>query len=108
MDEPAIEDLAQFCADQFSPFDSAAWLIRSGVDGKATAVAAKYLSMTSWYGHEEELERIASRSDACIKSISGFHKEAKAIGLNLTSLSTSVRRKIALRQRSQSTKRINA
>lgn len=97
MDESAFEDLTQFCADQFSPFDAAAWIGRSSTDGRAIAVTAKYLSMTSWYGHEQELEHIASR----IKSISGFHNEAQAIGLSLTGLSAIVRRKIALQQRSK-------
>lgn len=101
MDAPAVESLAQFCADQFSPFDPEAWTGKSSIDGKTLAVAAKYLSMTSWYGHEEELERIAGRADATILNISGFHREAQAIGLDLTSLSAKVRLRIALQQRSR-------
>ena len=101
MDEPDFDSLALFCADQFSPFDPAAWLGKSAIDGKVLALAARYLSMTSWYGHEEELERIAARSDENILSISAFHREAQAIGLDLTSLSAKVRRKIAFAARKQ-------
>ena len=101
MDGPALESLAQFCADQFSPFDPEAWIGKSAIDRRAIAVAAKYLSMTSWYGHEEELERIAARADATIMNISGFHREAQAIGLDLTSLSARVRHRIALQQQAR-------
>lgn len=98
MNPSGIESLAQFCAEQFSTFDLDAWIDRSSIDCKAVAVAAKYLSMTSWYGHEDELERFATWNDSKIISISCFHREAQAIGLSLTSLSARVRLKIALQR----------
>ncbi len=101
MDEPAFESLAQFCADQFIPFDPDAWTGKGAIDGRALAVTAKYLSMTSWYGHEEELERIAARSGANIMNVSGFHREAQAIGLDLSNLSARVRHRIAMQRRSK-------
>lgn len=101
MDELAFDSLAQFCADQFSQFEAAAWMDRSSIDGKVHAVVAKYLSMTSWYGHEVELERIAANTDSTLANIAGFHREAQAIGLDLGSFSAMVRRRIALRQRNK-------
>jgi len=99
MDEPTFDSLAQFCADQFNQFEAEAWLDRSSADGKVRAVVAKYLSMTSWYGHEAELERIAAHTDSALANMAGFHREAQAIGLDLGSFSALVRRRIALRQR---------
>ncbi|MBI3526150.1 MAG: hypothetical protein HY066_16785 [Betaproteobacteria bacterium] len=101
MDERDLASLAQFCADQFSQFEAAAWMDRSSADGKIHAVVAKYLSMTSWYGHEAELERIAANTDSAIANSTGFHREALAIGLDLGSFSALVRRRIALRQRNK-------
>jgi hypothetical protein len=98
MDEPAYESLAQFCADQFSTFDSAAWIDRCPIDGRAIAITATYLSMTSWYGHEEELERIALRNDQPRMSFSQFNCETRAIGLDLMTLSSKLRHKIAVSQ----------
>jgi len=99
MDEPAFQTLTQFCADQFSTFDSDAWTGTSPIDRRAIAVTAKYLSMTSWYGHEDELERIAVGINVPILNVSQLHCETQAIGLDLKTLSVKLRHKIALRQR---------
>jgi hypothetical protein len=99
MDERAFQSLTQFCADQFSVFDACAWGEKCAIDRRAITVTAKYLSMTSWYGHEEELERISVGVDAPILNVSQLHRETQAIGLDLKTLSARLRHKIALRQR---------
>lgn len=99
MDEPAFDSLAQFCADQFSQFEASAWIDRNIADGKVHAIVAKYLSMTSWYGHEAELEQIAVNADSGLADLASFHREARTIGLDLGSFSALVRRRIALRLR---------
>ena len=95
MDQQALDSIAQFCAEQQRSFDPEAWMGRTAIDGKGIAVVAKYLSMTSWYGHEAELEGIAAR----IADLGGFHREVQAIGLDLTRLSARLRHDIALRHR---------
>lgn len=77
-------------------------------DRKLVAVAAKYLSMTSWFGYETELEHIADEIDSGLASSIDFNRELGAIGLDLALFSASVRCGIAakkspiLRQRPQS------
>jgi hypothetical protein len=56
--------LAQFCADQYFAFDARAWKRRSQYDHHASTIAALYLAMSTWYGHETELERIAADAGA--------------------------------------------
>ena len=91
--------LAQFCADQFARFDPQQWLKRIPVDGRLLALAAKYLSMTSWYGYEEHLESIAAQADEMTASAVGFNSESQALGFDLASFSISVRCAIAARQK---------
>jgi hypothetical protein len=83
--------LAQFCADQYYEFNANTWLQRSTQDRNASAVAAKYLALTSWYGHEVQLERIAAVSMA-----SCGHTQSD--GLDLAAFSASVRYAIALKR----------
>lgn len=98
MDEPDFQSLTQFCAEQFSAFESDAWIRICPFNRQVIAVTSKYLSMTSWYGHADELERIAFGIDASILNVSQLHLKTLAIGLNLMTLSASLRYKIALRQ----------
>ncbi|OIQ90699.1 hypothetical protein GALL_274290 [mine drainage metagenome] len=97
MDKLALDALARFCAEQQRRFDPEAWIGRTAIDGKGIAVVAKYLSMTSWYGHEEQLEGIA----ADISDLAGFQRELQAAGLDLTKLSAKLRHSIALGQRNK-------
>jgi len=60
MSPDTLSGMEHFCAEQYYAFDADAWLARAASDGLRVAIAAEYLSMTSWYGHEEELESIAS------------------------------------------------
>ena len=98
MDDRAFQSLAQFCTDQFVAFEANAWIGSSLIDRNTIAVTAKYLSLTSWYGHEDELERIAVGTYAPILTVSQLHRETQAVGLDLTRLSARLRHKIALRK----------
>jgi hypothetical protein len=102
MNQPALDSLARFCADQRQSFESKAWLKCSDADRRTIAIVAKYLSMTSWYGHEDELVNIASEIDPEVSNDFGFDGEAKAIGFDLMHFSTTVRYRIALQRTGQS------
>jgi hypothetical protein len=98
MSKQEADSLAQFCADQYYAFDANRWLQRSTGDRNASAVAAMYLAMTSWYGHEEQLERIAARSRASHPDATELQDEAHLNGLDLAAFSASVRYAIALKR----------
>ena len=98
MNTLAYESIAQFCIEQHTRFDSQAWRRRGAADTKLIAVAAKYLSMTSWFGHEEQLEKIAVDIDASVADDQRFHDELGSIGLDLALFSASVRGGIATRK----------
>jgi hypothetical protein len=102
MDKQAFDSLIQFCADQVNAFDPRAWTDRRAVDGKAIAMAAKYLSMTSWYGHEIALEGIAATTQGDFAGGAGFDRELQAMGFDLGHFSAAVRYAIVLRQEAQS------
>ncbi len=105
MDKRAFDSLTQFCADQSNAFDPHAWSGRTAVNGNAIAMAAKYLSMTSWYGHEAALARIAETTQGDFASGAGFHRELQAMGFDLGHFSAAVRYAIALRQEAQPSSR---
>jgi hypothetical protein len=88
------ESLAQFCIAQRDAFNPDDWYTQFDIDSKAVALAAKYLSMTSWYGHEAELERIAVATGAFGNSY-GLHRESRTIGFDLAYFSYTVRSGIA-------------
>lgn len=94
MDRTTTDSLAKFCAAQRSHFERDDWLAWSDINGSALALAAKYLSMTSWYGHEEELEEIAKRKDFSEQS-TGLYQESKAINFDLPYFSAKVRVNVA-------------
>jgi hypothetical protein len=91
---PIAESLAQFCIAQSDAFSRDDWYARFNIEGDAVALAARYLSMTSWYGHEEELEQIAVTTDV-LESSNGLHRESRAIGFDLAHFSYTVRSGIA-------------
>lgn len=88
--------MAEFCAEQRDAFDARAWLSCSAANRVAVAATAKYLSMTSWYGYADELERIAEEL-----SMRGGHcgPEALCGCLDLADFSAMTRYQIALRRR---------
>ncbi len=60
MDNQTIEELAQFCADQYYRFDAEQWLEKTATYRCIPIALAKYLSGTSWYGHSEQLDSIST------------------------------------------------
>ena len=98
MNTQAYHSITQFCIDQYGKFDAHAWKRRGTADKKLVAVAAKYLSMTSWFGYEDQLERIAVDIDASLATSSDFDRELGAIGFDLALFSASVRGGIAARK----------
>lgn len=85
------EALARFCIEQSLFFDSHDWLLLSEFDEKKVALAAKYLSMTSWYGHEEDLEAIAGYSHIFDRSSAGLNCESRLLEFDLLQFSATVR-----------------
>lgn len=59
MGSRSLGTLARFCAKQRRAFDLRAWFAERAVDRRDLAIAALYLSMTSWYGYEGTLKEIA-------------------------------------------------
>lgn len=98
MDTKAYASMAQFCVEQHEKFDARAWKRRGSADRKLVALTARYLSMTSWFGHEDQLERIAVEIDAAVADPSRFNRELGAIGFDLAQFSMSVRGRIAARR----------
>ncbi len=99
MNTQAYESIAQFCVEQHGRFDPQAWRRRGAADRKLVAVAAKYLSMTSWFGYQDELEEIAVGIDANLNNVAEFNRELGSIGMDLALFSASVRCGIATRDR---------
>lgn len=103
MHRQAFDALAKFCVDQYRAFDPRAWVGQGVFDGRLVAGAAKYLSMTSWYGHAEELERISASVIDCVESntqeliaiSAGLQRELQDIGFDLVHFSAKVRYGIA-------------
>jgi hypothetical protein len=98
MSKQEANALAQFCADQYYAFDAKMWRQRNTEDSNASAVAAMYLAMTSWYGHEEQLESIAAESRSIHANGADFQRAAQSNGLDLANFSASVRYAIALKR----------
>ena len=59
MRKQTLAPLARFCAAQRRAFDLRAWFAQRSIDRRDLAIAALYLSMTSWYGYEAALKEIA-------------------------------------------------
>lgn len=91
MDQHATESLAKFCIAQRNAFDPDDWYAQADTNRKAVALAARYLSLTSWYGHEEELEQIAAELDVSVESSHGLYRELHTIGFDLAYFSYMVR-----------------
>jgi len=99
-----LDSLVRFCAGQARRFDPGAWRESESIDRNALAVAAKYLSMTSWYGHEAALERVAEELRPEMSSTEKFDHEASAIGFELSYFSVAVRYQIVMGDRSKARK----
>jgi hypothetical protein len=86
-----MDSLVQFSIEQRRTFDAGAWLAKFEEKGEAVALAAKYLSMTSWYGHEAELEYVTEATHAFADNSNGLHLESRAMGFDLHTFSLRVR-----------------
>lgn len=89
------DSLAQFCIAQRDAFDRRQWLARQDIDGKAIALAAKYLSMTKWYGHGKELETLAVELYSRVAASGRLFSESKMLDFDLPHFSTTVRLGVA-------------
>lgn len=98
MNSEATVSLAQFCVDQHGVFAPADWIARGAIDSKSVAVAAHYLSMTSWYGHDEELGHIVIDLDPEVAKSAMFEREVRDRVFSLGQFSRMVRHGIALRK----------
>lgn len=95
MNKDMADSLAQFCIAQRNAFESRQWVERKDIDGRAVALAAKYLSMTKWYGHGTELETIAVEIYSSISSGDPLFNESKLLDFDLPHFSTTVRLGVA-------------
>lgn len=98
MSTQSLDSITRFCIEQYSAFDANAWLRRGAADGKMVAVAAKYLSMSTWFGNESSLVRIAAEIYPDTASITKFNREMRAIGLEMMTFSETVRCGIAAKK----------
>ena len=95
MDKPMIQVLARFCVDQSEHFNARDWLRLDGVDASVVGLAAKYLSMTSWYGHEDDLVEIAERLHDFDDGSAALYRESRMLDFDLPYFSSAVRFGIA-------------
>jgi len=99
MDKHDLELLTQFCTDQRANFDPKAWEPGTrSIDSRLLAVTAQYLSMTSWYGHEIELELIAEALLPGISDKRRFNGEMKDLAVDIPYLSATVRYRSEMRR----------
>jgi len=91
MGKQALTSLARFCASQRTAFDLRAWLGERTIDRRDLAIAALYLSMTSWYGYQESLKRIAEELHPGIASGEVFSEEMRAMDFDLARFSSTTR-----------------
>ena len=93
-----LELLTQFCTNQRSEFNRDRWLVGNPLDSRLLAVIANYLSMTSWYGHEVELELIAEDLLPGISDKRCFNKELRELAPDISYLSATIRYRTEMRR----------
>jgi len=98
MDKHDLELLTQFCTEQRSNFDPKAWERGQPIDSRLLAVTAHYLSMTSWYGHEFELESIAEAHLPGISDKRRFNSELRDLAIDIPYLSATIRYRTEMRR----------
>ena len=103
MQRQILNSLTRFCAAQQHAFDGRAWLGGNAIDARVISLAAKYLSMTSWYGHEEDLENIAGELNSRVAACEAFNREVEDLRFDLAYLSAAIRCEVA-RQRTARTR----
>ncbi|MCX7174561.1 MAG: hypothetical protein NT159_11700 [Proteobacteria bacterium] len=103
MDKHDLELLTEFCAEQRSNFNPNSWEHGSRIDSRPLAVTAHYLSMTSWYGHELELELIAESLLPGISDKRRFNSELKELAMDIPYLSATIRYRTEMRRVAEGT-----
>ena len=102
MNKALIDGLAAFCVEQQQKFLPGAWLARhigsSVVSSVAVATVAKYLSMTSWYGHADALEAIAVELHPTLARAEGYTDAAQSCNFDPGRFSIALRYRLAMRQ----------
>jgi hypothetical protein len=91
MGRQALTSLARFCAAQRKAFELRAWLAERSIDRRDLAIAALYLSMTSWYGYEADLKRIAEELHPGIGNGSAFAEQMQDAQFDLARFSATTR-----------------
>ena len=91
MGKQALMSLARFCASQRNAFELRAWLAERTIERRDLAIAALYLSMTSWYGYGGSLRKIAEELHPGIASGGVFSEEMQAMDFDLTRFSSTTR-----------------
>ena len=93
MNRQELDVLTSFCAAQRDHFLADDWTSRelSAVDGRMLALVAKYLSMTSWFGHEEELAGIAELMYPGFAMESAFADLVCEMDVDFADISTTLR-----------------
>jgi hypothetical protein len=91
MGRKSLGTLARFCAAQRKAFDLRAWFAERSVDRRDLAIAALYLSMTSWYGYEADLKRLAEELHPGIGNGSAFAEQMQAAQFDLARFSSTTR-----------------
>ena len=70
--------LLNFCVNQKSDFDSDAWAMFDAPDPDEMAATALFLAAVDWYGHEDELCRVAEQlHPGCIGHLAALIKATR-------------------------------
>lgn len=93
MKRQELNALTSFCAAQRDHFLMDDWTARKAeaLDDRVLAFMAKYLSMTSWFGHEDELASVAEAIYPGISAEDAFARLQCELDLDLADMSTTLR-----------------
>lgn len=95
MDRESEDRLFEFCRRQRDCFSGADWLAMPlpGVSKDELAAAALFLSCVDWYGHEDELRRVAQTlHPGCVGH---FAELAKSAHFNCSRFSSMLRARLS-------------
>ena len=95
MNRQTADQLADFCIRQRQAFNLGDWQGRDPAEARNLGLVAKYLSMTSWYGYEDELEQVAARNLPGEQNDLGQVRELLLMDLDLRYFSAKLRCAIA-------------
>jgi hypothetical protein len=83
--------LIKFCAEQHNSFNESSWISVPNVNRELLAVSAKFLSVSHWFGHEDELTKLAEKIDGNMISMDYFTKQAVLLGFEFGKFSSSLK-----------------